>query len=545
MKRLSSVAAIACVGIISIGLTGCGGGGGGGTPEIQAATAENPCPIPQEAKAPTTLDVNKTITALAYAQGSAEMAFILADDGYYWMDSAAKQSASASDANEVTLATLVSGKVKALQKTTDKYRKSVDYGDDSIEYGDNIPCDSGSYSAHDTSVDASNNEDGVDGGSSSQTFTLTFNQCVLEDNDANSNLIAFFTDMMMYSSMMYHVGYTADPDPVLPVYTFNGSLALEYSEDYTYKNWNTAPLDTSGYGNQDTYQGSSSLRTENLHFDRKVGDALKESFDSNEVFSVTFNGSSEYNNSDTYESVDAYNDGNYTHVRKESDTNSISFSFEGQEESKEYGTDWNSTVSISALCYSAEMMYNRIYQRNERYEEHNEVDGNSTNMNSFSVKSSGYLAMQVEEGTDVSGFDLYAKNLKVEESERDEESWEVDVDGNWVYAPSVENAEVQVDGTVGSTLFGGSAVLATVTPWKMSSEYPGVVNYTPTPGYRGGYMFDLPYSPYEGETTVTGTNTATVTFYLEDNNDTDVNLTVNGETIHKESVYELFDMIEH
>lgn len=518
MTQLSNTAAIVCCAVVAMGMAGCNNNSSSGTttapvsvvPVVPVVPGAS-CTTPAAVTAVVTLDQNNTKTALSTALVTQEIGYMLSDGGMY-MSAASEKSAQ--EPKKVSKpASILSAKIQTLQKNTADVKKSVSsIGDGSLIYGDDVACDvSGTYTLHDTG--SSNNEDGLE--SSMDQLTLSFNACVMEDTYGNE-MLDFFKGMTLYSSVL-----NSDRIEASSTYAFNGSLSLEYNSDYTYSYdyWNDdpQPLD-SGSSSVSKSSGISHWVTNGISVEYTENGMLASRFTSTEELSVTFNSTYSNENNATYETD--FNQGDYTQNYKDAGQNTWNATFQGSESEQMFG-DVNTTASFSACNVSVEgtSTYSGIHQR--LYVDYSQVSYEDRYSGQRSTKLNGYLVMQDGE----EGFDLYANDLMVNDTYTDVYSYN--------YQTSEYNtsntSELSLNGTVGSTLIGGSAVLDTQNPWLMSSEYPENRSSVQPEEIGYYYGFYVDYSPYAGKTVLTGTNSATVEFMLDDANLTYGTITVEGE----------------
>jgi hypothetical protein len=536
---LSASALLALTGCGSEGIPSDSGFGETTQPGGTIPPVVDPCPgIPSAVKQPATLDQNKTKIAVSTALITSQIGYMLSDGGMYY-DSASEKSAK--ETKEVSkLASIVGEKIKSLQKNTAFVKARVDsQGDDfPIELGDDIACDTGTYSANYSEEDVESEGSGT----YMEKFTLSFNECVLEENDGNEDLIEFFNMALMTSSTLWRLGGLQVPSS--QVFTYNGSLSLEFNDAYEYTNWYVpAPIEPTDHGNgfDETYEGDTHLITEALSMEYKEDGVLREAYSSTQDLTLTFNGSYEYNGTTEYESDEAFFDGNYTSRWMGTSQHNMSVTFEGSETYQSFG-EVNETMSLTALCYTAEMTNNYSDNNMNHYTEdvHDayENDGHGEN----TIQSSGYLVLQDQEGEEEWFLDTYSDALRVDSSYKYNWSNEK-VDGYWVNYQYSNSSTLSMDGTVGSMLIGGSVMLDTQSPWLMSSEYPNSrSNLEQAPAIDNGYNF-INYTPYAGKTVLTGTNSATVEFKyetIEEQPYTYGVITVEGEEpVEYDSIYEM------
>lgn len=527
MRYISNTAAIACCAIVAMGMTGCNNnssssttttgtttttdlGGTTTTPTPGGATTTTDTCVPAAVKAAVTLDQNNTKTALSTALVAQEIGYMLSDGGMYYNTSSEK---SAQEPKKVSkLASMLSAKIQTLQKNTADVKKSVSIpGEGSIEYGDNIACDlGGTYSFHGADSEGSEDDTQI----YMEKLTLSFNECMMDATIENSRLY-FFINMTLYTSIIGNSQYEAASN----TYTFNGSLSLEYNDEYTYSSeyWNDDPQPSDeGYYYDSNSSGTSHWVTNGISVEYTENGMPKSHFTSTEELSVTFNGTYNDGYSTTYETD--FNEGNYTNTHYYgTQQNTWSATFEGSESEQMF--DVNTTVSLTACNFSSEGTSTYDYRYFTNYEEWGQVSDGETRAYTNSTKLSGYVVIQDGE----QGFDLYADALTGSFT------------GNYSYlndydqGPEFNNtSELSLNGTVGSTLIGGSVVLDTQSPWLMSSEYPDN-RASVQPAEIGYYSFYVDYSPYAGKTVLTGTNSAAVEFMHDEQNITYGTITVEGE----------------
>jgi len=505
MKYISNVAAIACCAIVTVGMTGCGGSSGGSS-SVDGTT----CTVPADVKAAATLDENTTRNAVKATLAIDEINYMIVGPG------PASTQKSTQKVSVSTLASSIGGRVQGLQKSTSSVKKLI--SEDRVEYGDDLPCDSGTYTFHE-----SDTESEVDGeGTGIGEFTLSFNECVLADTEENWNKISFFLDYTQYDSVLDNM---MDRDVVSSVYTFNGSVTRSYNEEYSYsdESWDDrqVPLDN-GYSYGDTTDGTAAYATNGLSVEYKADGMVRELFTSTENLSVTFNNSysSFYNQS--YENLEALYDGNYTNENGSTYQSSWSATFDGTESYKTFG-ETNTTVSFNACNLSLEGESSSSYSNAYVYEDDFYQYSEWKEKYSRSSKVSGYVTMV--DGED--SLDLYADGLTVS------------LDRNYTSGNEYSVSEMMsLNGTVGSTGLGGSVVLDTQSPWLISSEYPDN-RMNPEQIYIDNYFY-VYYSPYAGKTVLTGTNSAAIEFMKDDQNITYGTITIgDGEPVEYDNIEEM------
>jgi hypothetical protein len=288
---------------------------------------------------------------------------------------------------------------------------------------------------------------------------------------------------------------------------------------YTYDSWNDDPAPTDyGYDSESTDKGSSTLVTDGISVEVKEDGVVSSLFTSTKELSVMFDNTYSNGGLTTYETD--YNEGNYTSTYYNKSQDSWTATLEGSESEQIFG-DENITITFSACNFSAEGTSEYNYNSYNNYEEYSQVSYGNTNDYTTNTTLSGYITMQDGSG----GLDLYADALMGSFAD----SYAYHYDYNQGQSESNNTSEISLDGTVGSTLIGGSVVLDTQSPWLMSSEYPDH-RYPMEPVAIGlDYGVYVDYSPYAGKTVLTGTNSATVEFMLDDQNMTYGTITVGDE----------------
>jgi len=487
------------------------------------------CPdIPAAVKQPATLDQDKTKLAVNTALISSQIAYLISDGGYFYGPASEK---SVQEPKEVSkLASALSVKIKTLQENTVSVKKTISFIEDgSIVYGETTDCDSGTYFA----TFNEEYQEGEEGDTYMEELTLTFNECVLEENtEENSDLIQFFNYSIMATSVL-HVPYI---EVSSKVYTYNGSLSLTFNDTYAYTNWSVpapVPVPTDhGGGYTDSYEGNTHLITEALSVEYRVNDVLREVYKSTEDLEITFDGYYESNTTYQYVSDEAWFDGNYTRTYIHTSADNMSIAFEGSETQQSFG-DINTSTTFTALCYTAEI--ENVYESTNisTYVDSSSTGPTYTNHYENMLQSSGYLTMQNQYGEEVNFFDVYSDGLKVASTY---------VNGN----PN-DSSTLSIDGTVGSLPMGGSVVLDTQNTWLMSSEYPQSRSNQQAPMdiYVGNYYFgyNFQYTPYAGKTVLTGTNTATVEFMLNEDDYTYGTITIEGEDpVEYDNIWDMFGL---
>ena len=495
MIRLSQMAALTCASFIAIGTIGCKKS----TTNVEKfetlatlAEADEACPVPEHVLQDITLDINKTQIAINTALISQDIAYGFADGsiGFYAESTQKPQAVS-------PLAEAITVKVKTLQENTAKVKKELVAGDGSVIYGEDIACDSGTYSAD-------YNETYTEGeGSENETsrLTLSFDECVLEKNSANSELISFFTDTIMYNSVLNNLYYSAD----IEIYTFNGSLSLTYNRDYSYTDTSEPviePTNDTNDASTNNNVGQSNLLTNGLSMVYTVGGIVQETFSSSVRLAVSSMDNYESNNTTEFETVAAYNDGNYTRNYVSMSNNTLSIEFDGTEKYQSVGED-NETRELRAFCYTAELENSYSYNSQYVYSGGNYSGYSSSNNGENSIVTNGYIALGSSYNDEDTFVDLYGDGLSVNSSY---EYSDTDIGYN-------ESSTLSINGTMGSASINGRVDFDTQVTWLMSSEYNGFGGIRPRSDFRGGYY--LPYTPYAGKTVLTSANTATVEFMFE------------------------------
>ena len=515
MRRLSTVAAIACVGIIGMGLTGCGGGGGGGStanaPAIQSATADTPCPIPAEVKKPITLTQETTREALAASVLSTDLALALGEElsngaGFFYPTSKSQR--------DTKLVSILGNKSKAMKKSALKLKKQLDA--DTLIFGDNLPCDvNGTYSLHMSENYSEGNADGGDQMSYMTTVEASFNACQTREYSDQYDLFEEFIG----GPVMLEIGDNILERVAAPVVTLNGKASLSFAYDESRKETGVSAKEVVGTG-ECSEKVKVHYAATGLHIETD-----SENFNATEDILSEFEAKCYGSTDITY---DEDNASNYTKTVTDGENDTWHIAISGEELWQ--NMDENRTGTFNALCYDA--------KGNSGYEHVSASDCNETKCtdtedtvrSDVDAVSNGYLAWNsTKDGEQLEFFDAYADNLSSSYSGKRERK-------------RVFNGEYSVNGTVGSMLLGmvsedgvpegGSVTLATVVPWRVSSDYPDDrrdIQQMRAGDYSSNPFDFLDETPYVGKTVLTGKNTATVEFaygdYVSEDNMTYPNVT--------------------
>jgi hypothetical protein len=565
MEYKNKVAALACFAVVSVGMTGCSSSSSpsdtpaaGAQPAIgeRAATtpagappADEACPIPLAVQQPIVLDQDSTRNALGFAATALDLGYYLTmyieEDGIFYggMIPGTKTKTKAPTVSKETA--ILGDRIKNIQEGTSGIKARMDEG--SLVFGDNLPCDSGTYSMH-------MSEDGSEGGSHSggendgvynsdyenhgeymEKVELSFDQCLLNEGD---DLIMVFGETLLGTSLLAQaaMGFNGTDDAPPPTFIFNGSASIEYNNNYSYNEsyWGDITPDDAGNSDQDIRLGEVKLVTNALSVRYIENEVEKANYSSHEDIFISYDIS--YNSEYTVDYANENNEGNHTNTRTNNYTINWNVAMDISETFNEL--DSNVSVNLTALCYTAngKTRYDSNHEEyvvvNEPDQQPEPVTADNDNTNIFGIKSdsdsSGYLAFSVTENGEPQVFvdlftDLLAANYTYQSTSSSEAG---------VYTES-DGSEATLNGTVGSMLMGGSVAIVTELPWKMSSAFTTDRNDMELSERVGGYHNPLDFienTPYEGRTVLSGTNTATVEFMFEETEE-DGNITYGKITI--------------
>ncbi len=504
--RQSRIVAITGATVLSIGLAGCFGGGSSGAQETVVRTAENPCPVPISAKQPVTFSAQNDFESV---KGVLSTSIININLGFYLsiLTMKTKYLALSNIEEDNSLEGRIAKKVKNVQENA----LSVLESGAPIETGNNIQCDNysdvnqtGFYNATYTASD-----DGYD-------LSLEFKNCLLHESDDDQ--IEDLWDLILYNSPLVRLEDLSETTENTSL--FNGKFTMSFHK-------------TSESNEMDA---EDSNRTRSLHIDKENlsleyargnGEKLFE-YQGNGTLDMQANNHSEHRYNKIYDSDD---NTSYTEIWDNKDTLSIHLSMDMDEKLHDY--DDNHSSEMQALCYAVET---READHNiERTHYNSEGDSDSeeyNNSHTWHIENNGYIALR---SSDENFFaDTYANQYVY--------------DGAWIRSRSNDGDEsdvstVSLNGTVGSSLVGGSAQLDTTTPWKWSlDESAGFSNNSYVRD-----IFDLQHMtmPDEGRTIFTGTNSAVVSFQHNENNETNGTITVGGESETYDNMDDMFiDLID-
>ena len=497
-----------------LALTGCGSEGtpsntqlvgsipGIIPPVIPPPTPENPCPIPEEAKQPITLDQNKTKDALTVASATLELGIMLVGNPMF----NTKTTKSTDEPTVSKLTSTITDKVKALKESTTSLKKTL--ASELPEEGENIACESGTYSLEIT--DASEE---IEGGSKDMNkIMLSFNECILTQSEETDSLIGFFNDVLLYTSTFGRVIMNIE-DPVLQVYTYNGSMSFEFNNEST--DTGSIPADSGTDISERTNKWGMHLISNALSIKFEEDGVLAGGYTSTEdmLFTMEDNSSEEHNDFDSYNSEYSW-----------------SLTWDGNETMKMFGES-NVTFNLTAICFAADGTGSNNSTSSPM--------GNTENRDN-TTNSNGYIALHLQEGAEQMFIDSFSDELVATYTYTSESMYPYSAR---VYNPeSTRSSETTLDGTVGSMLIGGSVAIDTQDPWLMSSDYDcdRTCMETTNLGMGSGFYFDR--TPYDGKTVLTGTNSAVVEFHYDEEDVTYGTIQVDdGEVVEYDSIYDMID----
>ena len=578
MEYRSKVAALACFAVVSIGMTGCSSStsptdapaagiqpaiGTTGSDTQQGAASDEACPIPLAVQQPLELNLSKTSDVLSFTGSTLELNLFLLDqigDGMLY----SSKSIQSTSEKLITIASILGNKIKTIQADTATIKESLSEG--SVIFGDNLPCDNynaedqtGTYSAHmshterDGEVDDTNVEEYMD------KLEVTFNECTINEENPKMEL---FMETLWSTSLLFQTfdGLGADPVPVTEnTYTFNGAASLEFNDKYTFQdnNWDDgiAPRD-SGSSNNWTGSGEVHLIENALSIVFKENNVEIGNYFSDQNIFISFNSASYHESNTDYENES--NEGNRTDTTANSETMTWHIAMDINENYTLL--DESNSATLTALCYTAYGSTETTYTDTDHYvdvvpaipepdiayyvDDAHDINNNTQTIDT-NIESSGYLALTIMEDSEVVLFvDSYSDALEAAYSRDDINNYSY-VDGDIIHEESDE-ATFTLDGAVGSTLLGGSVVIDTQTPWKMSPAFSVDRSEVMAAPEDDGPEYENPFdmlddTPYAGKTVVTGTNTATIMFGYDE---TEVgNITYGSIQIDEETPQE-YDSIE-
>ena len=505
--RQSRIVAITGATVLSIGLAGCFGGGSSGTQETVVRTAENPCPVPVSAKQPVTFSAENDFESV---KGVLSTSIINLRLGYYLTILTMKTKYLA--LNNIEEDNSFEGRIAKKVKNIQENALSVFESGAPIETGDHIHCDNysetnqtGFYNATYTAV-----HDGYD-------LSIEFKNCLLRESD-DDDRIENFWNLILGNSPLVRLEDLSDTTENTSL--FNGSFTMSFHETLE----------------SNEMDAEESNRTRSLHIDKKnllleyaQGDGKKLlEYQGNGILDM--DADNQRVNSET-KIPDSDDNTSYTEIWDNKEILSIHLSMNMDEKLHNY--DDNHSSEMQALCYAVET---READHNiERTHYNSEGDSDSEEYNdshTWHIENNGYIALR---SSDENFFaDTYANQYVY--------------DGAWIRSRSNDGNEsdvstVSLNGTVGSSLVGGSARLDTTTPWKWYLD--DTASFSNDSYVRD--IFDLHdmEMPAEGRTVFTGTNSAVVLFQHNENNETNGTITVGGESETYDNMDDMFiDMIE-
>jgi len=475
MRRLSTVAAIACVGIIGIGLTGCGGGGGGSIESGPVVTNEA-CPVPQSAKQAITFSKENDFENV---KGILTASIIALRLGYYMPNviGGEKRYKTVAETDEKSLLeNYVGQKIVNLQKNALSLSKEIRGSGVPFEVGEEIHCDNysdenqtGFYNA--TYSDAQE-EDGYD-------ISIEFKNCLLNASDERGEI---FWDLLWENSPLDMFSTEASSNILL----FNGDFAMQMRR-------NSSISEVDSEDENSTF--SLNVSKENLSF--LYADGITEE----KIFEYQGDGTLKLQATYQY----SYNETEDPYEEVINETGMAHLSMNLDEKMDDY--EDNSSIHMQALCYSATNTYTYTELENEEYRE----------AESEKVESNGYIWLASKSEDMNFSADIYTKNYVFDESWIKHRGEGVDED---VFVANF-------NGSVGSSLVGGSAMLNTTLSWKWDNS-----------GSRASsssFMYDIfdiggMEMPDEGRTLFTGTNSAIISFQHNESNETNGTITVGEDS---------------
>jgi len=531
MEYRSTITALACLGVISIGLTGCGGGSSSSIPAAtttaaaEAVTTEpadegTACPIPASVQQPMELNQTRTMDVLGFAATAVEvnrnLIGVVGDDigGDIYL-----ATAQSTETEDSLLSSVITDKVKAL--------KEADIEDDEDMFGDNLPCDnynpddlSGTYSTHMSESTGESELDGVHEETESYTYTVSFNQCELSESDLSQSLLKTLFETSILADIAKK---TADVTTAEKTYLFDGNASFEA----TYKETMLETSDSFKHTEEEVIH----LVENDLSIKYMKDSVLAGTYDANQDILVTFNTLKAGGGTVTYENDTE--DGNRTETSSKEYSSSWHIVMDSQENYTD--AEKNTTASFKALCYDAEGTLSDKRETEDHYivTEGEEESGdestvdashdinNQTTTTDSTASNSGYIGFVMNNNGDITAADSYTDGFNAVFNYTDINNYQY-IDGETIHEES-DDETFTIEGTLGSSLLGGSVNMVTETPWKMSSDYATDRAEAADEESANYIEYESPFdfvnnTPYAGKTVITGANVATVSFAHDDDN---------------------------
>jgi len=500
MKYLSKVASLACIAGVSMTLVGCGGGSS--TPPVEDNTTT--CPIPESVKQDITLDQQSTRAILGMIFESNEIGWDISDSFLFGKD------ASKIDLESLKNYTIQTDSLNPLEVRVAKTLNSIKplreiWIDSDVPMGDDLACDEGKYSLHYTIKDTDSEEDGIRSSEFGLDLSIDFDNCVLyEGSDKEKELFKPFGSILMGTSIIANLRDKSDDDNI--TFSFNGSSKL-----------NVKYLDQGKYDKSDDswdffYSIDREVSIDNTNLSVNVNN-----IEDGQLFVYNSQGTLDsklnWKYTDNGEKV-VGEDGNTT-TSKENYNGGLSLDMNIKEFMQEGNGDTYDKEELKAYCYthSTNWLYSGIRVDYDDNEDSDKDYVTNTVTSNGELNANGYGSwneIESDEGEmSQNFFDLYQENLNSK------------VNRNYLYESnstditSEDNQTIDINGRVGSSVLGGSASIATSNSWQTSNLFRYSINNNST-----GEIQYVWYSPYAGESIISGTNTAVVGFdYVYDDED--------------------------
>jgi len=501
MKYLSKVASVVCIAAVAISLSGCGGGGSTTAPAATPpapAPEGTPCPIPPSVQEQNiVLDQNKTKDLLGLSAMSSMVGLDIIKSHLYNFE-VFNMDSQESSKNKLSKALVK----KASNLLNIAKSKKIEAQSAGYPVGDNLACDEGSYSFHYTIADSGSMEDGYDIDRKTMNFQISFNNCLIHEGSEHEDdifkLVGFLLKLANYDEMIFEGYGTEEGDGVL---TINGSSNLDADIEVKYR----SSIDRENDDRKIYF--NIALSNQGIDLDITSSE-YSFTFDSDGLFAVTSD-------------ISVLEETKFTEG-EDGNTTSSSFSVDYElgldmnlkETWHDVYDDGDDMLDITALCFNTEYT-GKIKGNTYLFEAEGEDDivDNHIVADVGSV-GNGYASIyekyEEEDGVDKYFDDLYQNQHTIASLATFDVVHNPDVD------QEDRNNTFSINGIVGSTLVGGSAMFDTVVPWKSSNQYESALEEE----YISIKLF-TPYDfiqnmPYTGKTVITSANQATVGFGLDE-----------------------------
>jgi len=501
MKYLSKVASMVCIAGVAVTLVGCGGSS---TPP--PADGEGSCAIPDSVKQNLIVDQQtaRAITRLAIDSSVIGWkigdVFLFEEGGLHKSDSKIKTLSVKSDA------------LNPIDKRAGEVVNSVEplkeiWINNDAEMGDDLACDEGTYSLHYDVKEGGTEEDDVYTEEFALNLVASFNNCILyEGSEKDKELNELFESILMNNSIINKFGFYSEEEDDNITLSLNGSSTLDI--DWVASHSGNGSDDS--WINIDKLTGSVSIDNKNIFV---TVDSIKDgrlfTYSSDGLVSVDLKVQTDEDGTKVIGE-----DGNTTTTNAQ-----IAGSFDVGMNVREFmqkgsGDNYRKR-DLKAYCYThdttwTEKAHTFLYEDNE--DDANDIERKSSD-GQAKVLVNGYGSVfymhSNHDGIRQEFYDLYNDKL--------------DTQVSWVNRYVAEkdthiddqNQTVDINGRVGSTALGGSAMVTTIDSWEDSNKYPVSRNDDVE-----GYSY-ITYTPYKGQSIITGVNQGLVGFdYEYDDEDT-------------------------